>query len=333
MNSRVTIKSIARDLGISHMTVSRALSNHPSVRAETRAQIVARAEELGYVRSAAASAMRGGATGIIGLLLPGIVNEFYARFADTFAKECEAHRQHLFIRLTNDDPAREETALEQLRALQADAVVMVPTPGAASSETASLLKTFNAVQLIRHRVDIGGHGRVLLDDAPPLKQAVRHLAKAGHKRIGYIGATTQFSSGAGRLGAFRSGMEEAGLDIDENLIQTDGPTFASGRAGIAAILDTAKSATAVICGGFEVSNGALEEVMQRGLQMPRDIAFVGYGDPSFYRWIAGGIATVSLPVDDLARRAAQMVAPGVSGDQAAPDVLLPTKLILRRSAG
>lgn len=333
MSSRVTIKSIAKDLGISHMTVSRALTNHPSVRDETRAQIVARAEELGYVRSTVASAMRGSATGIIGLLLPGIVNEFYARFADAFAQQCEARRQHLFIRLTNDEPAREVTALSQLRALQADSVVMVPTPGAASAEAASLLKQFDVVQLIRHRPDIASTGRVLLDDAGPLKAAVRHLAGVGHRRIGYIGATTQFSSGAGRLEAYLTGMTEAGLIVPEDLLHTDRPSFASGRAGLAAILDRPDPATAVITGGFEISNGALEEAMRRGLAMPRDIAFVGYGDPAFYRWIAGGVATVSLPVDDMARRAARMIAPGRGAADAEVSAMLPAELILRPSAG
>ena len=70
---RATIKSIARDLDISHMTVSRALSGNPNVKAGTRALILARAKELGYVKSAAANAMRGGQSAIIGLLLPNIV--------------------------------------------------------------------------------------------------------------------------------------------------------------------------------------------------------------------------------------------------------------------
>lgn len=207
---RVTIKSIAQDLGISHMTVSRALSNHPSVRDETRRKILKRAEELGYVRSAAASAMRGGATGIIGLLLPTLANEFYARFANAFALECESRGQHLFIRLTADDPEREAAALTQLRALQADAVVMVPAPGPATEEARELLSAFRVVQLIRYREEIGNAGRVLLDDAGPIGEAARHLAAAGHRRIGYIGASTTMSSGAGRLAAFEAGLASAG---------------------------------------------------------------------------------------------------------------------------
>ena len=82
---RATLKSIARDLNVSHMTVSRALSGHPNVKAETRDLILARAHELGYVKSFAANAMRGDPTAIVGLLLPNIVNEFYARFANTLA--------------------------------------------------------------------------------------------------------------------------------------------------------------------------------------------------------------------------------------------------------
>ena len=91
---RVTIKSIARDLGLSHMTVSRALSGHGNVHPDTRDKVLARAREVGYVRSSAANAMRGDPTGIVGLLLPNIVNEFYARFANTLALLCADRTSH-----------------------------------------------------------------------------------------------------------------------------------------------------------------------------------------------------------------------------------------------
>ena len=129
MSGRVTIKSIAEDLGISHMTVSRALSNHPNVLKETREAVLKRARELGYVKSAAARAMRGDETRIVGLLLPNIVNEFYARFANTMALACEAQSLQLIIHLTGDDPGAEEKALERLHEVQAQGVVMVPSPG------------------------------------------------------------------------------------------------------------------------------------------------------------------------------------------------------------
>jgi LacI family transcriptional regulator len=125
---RVTIKSIAKDLDVSHMTVSRALSGNPNVNAETRALIVARATELGYIKSSAAMAMRGDPTAIIGLLLPNIVNEFYARFANALGIHCAAMGLDLVIHLTNDDPELEQKSLLRLQALQAATVILVPAP-------------------------------------------------------------------------------------------------------------------------------------------------------------------------------------------------------------
>ena len=121
MSERITIKTIASDLGVSHMTVSRALSGHPSVRRETREAIVKRAAELGYTRNAAARAMRGDGTQIVGLLLPNILNEFYARFANSLALACEEGGYHLIIHLTNDDALVERQSLGRLREVQAEA--------------------------------------------------------------------------------------------------------------------------------------------------------------------------------------------------------------------
>jgi LacI family transcriptional regulator len=88
-------------------------------------------------------------------------------------------------------------------------------------------------------------------------------------------------------------------------------------------------ATAMVTAGFEISNGALDACLELGLSFPGDIAFVGYGDPASYRWLAGGITTVSLPVEDLARAAIRL-AMG-AGDTNGP-ARFPARLVRRASA-
>ncbi|KUF09877.1 LacI family DNA-binding transcriptional regulator [Pseudoponticoccus marisrubri] len=303
MPTRVTIKSIARDLGISHMTVSRALSNHPNVQKETREAVLKRAEELGYVRSAAATAMRGDRMRIVGLLLPNIVNEFYARFADTMAMACEEAALHLTIHLTRDDIDAETQALRRLQELQARAVVMVPTPGQSQAGRPHL-QAMRVLQLIRER-DIGQPvPTVQVDDAGAIRDAVLHLAAAGHRRIGYIGATPALSSGRVRLAAYRTGLAAAGLSEEAPLVITGAPTAETGRAGLHRLLE---SATATVCGGFEISNGALIALLSAGQRPDGPFGFVGYGDPSFYSWIGAGVSTVSIPVDALAHCAVELL--------------------------
>ena len=330
MSGRVTIKSIARDLGVSHMTVSRALSDHPNVRPELRRSIRDRAAELGYVRSAAASAMRGDGAPVVGLLLPGLVNEFYARFADAFGRCCEDLELHLTIHLTNDDAERERLSIRRLRELDAGAVVMVPTRGAAAT-LESLPPDMRIIHLIRRGSRPRRANALLVDDGVSIAEAVSHLAAAGHVRIAYIGAGRTLSSGRERLRAYTEAVQRHDLDPDPALVRTEPPSFDMGRTSALTLVRGKARPTALVCGGVEMSNGALDACLGAGLSLPDDLAFVGYGDPSFYRWIHGGISTIALPVDELVREAASMLVPGEAAS-GVRKVSLPTSLVLRRSA-
>jgi|GEM_PF-1082256 len=313
MPSRATLKSIAKDLGISHMTVSRALSGNPSVHKETRDKIVRRAQELGYVKNAAATAMRGDATKIVGLLLPNIVNEFYARFANAMADACEDQSLHLIIHLTNDDFVQECRALDRLREVQAMAVILVPTPRV-SGQRAALPSDMKAVQLIRQQHDFENATSVLVDDHMAISAGVQHLAKSGHSAIGYIGGGVELSTGRSRLNAFRHGLSQAGLSERPELVFTETPSFEMGRRNAEKII-ASETATGIVCGGVEISNGALSVLMDRGVIPSSEVGFVGYGDPSYYSWLGGGISTVGLPVDELAQKAVSIVGTDHPKDQ------------------
>ncbi|WP_372574327.1 LacI family DNA-binding transcriptional regulator [Ruegeria jejuensis] len=323
--SRVTIKSIANDLGISHMTVSRALSNSPNVQKETREAVQKRARELGYVKSAAAMVMRGDAPKIIGLLLPNIVNEFYARFANDMATACDAHSFQLIIHLTGDDVATQQQALDRLQEVQASSVVMVPAPHQ-TGQDAPIAGTMRVIELIRQSSNTSQTSGILVDDGPAIRAAVKHLASAGHTKIAYIGANRELSSGRTRLGAFLTGADEARIDVTPDMIHTGTPSFAMGHAQAKAILE-AGCATALLCGGFEISNGALSAVIDETKHSRKKIAFIGYGDPSFYAWIGNGVSTIQVPVTELANCAVDLI---VNHDQ--PQFVptsFPAELIIR----
>lgn len=332
--SRVTIKTIARDLGISHMTVSRALSDSANVSGETRDAVQRRARDLGYVRNAAALAMRGAGPGVVGLLLPNITNEFYARFANTMALACDARSLQLIIHLTNDNVAAEARALARLREVQAGVVVMVPAPGEVGpGEVEPGAPDMPVIELIRQRTSLGRGPAVLVDDVPAIGAAIRHLASAGHRQIGYIGANPALSSGRMRLDAVIAAARDAGIALPVGLVRTGAPSFQMGHRQARALVE-AGAATAILCGGVEISNGALSALMDSGAAAA-DVAFIGYGDPSFYAWINGGITTIRVPVEQLAEGAAQMIAallPGPGGAGAAGGlaaICLAAELVIR----
>ena len=332
MQKRVTIKSIARDLNISHMTVSRALSGSPLVRETTRKMVELRAAELGYVKSAAATAIRGAGAGIVGLLLPTLANEFYARFANCFAMHCETAGLQLIIHLTADRTEQERRSLVKLREVQAAAVVLVPTPGFDPIEFAHA-DDMQVIHLIRKGEAPQNRCMALVDDRVAIIGAVGRLVESGHRHIAYIGGATTLSSGSERLSAFISGLHEAGLTPRPELLQTGAPSFELGYTK-AADLAAEGSATALVCGGFEISNGAVNGLLDQNIRLPDQIAFVGYGDPACYRWLEGGISTISIPVERLASETARLIQ-SVKGHQQSrtPQRTVRAEFVVRRSCG
>lgn len=298
---RVTIKSIARDLGISHMTVSRALSGNEHVNAQTRQRVQAYAEKVGYIRSSAASAMRGDPTAIIGLLLPNIVNDFYARFANSLGLMCAEAGLDLVIHLTGDDAEREAHCLTRLQALQARLVLRVPAPSDGS--TPALAKSLpSTINLIRQSTEQPGVGELLIDDAPAIHQAITRLHQRGCRRIAYLGGADNLSTGRQRFRAFRDGLAAHGLSLHDALVQTGTPMADMGHERMQHLLDAPEPPDGVVCGGFEISDGALRACLQRQVRLPETLAFVGYGDPGFYQWLAGGVSSIALSAQEVARQ-------------------------------
>ncbi len=312
------------------MTVSRALGDHPNVTKETREAVQKRAQEVGYVRSAAARVMRGDGTNIVGLLLPNITNEFYAHFANSLANECDAVGQQLIIHLTDDDLNKENEAVNRLQQVQADTVIMVPCP-TRGEVSATPVRNMRVIQLIRTRVVEGGCSSVLVDDASALSGAVAHLAGLGHRDIAYLGANLSMSSGRNRYDAYARGMKAAGLPLKDDHIHTGAPSFEMGVAAAREVLQHT-NATAMICGGFEISNGALKMILSKGQATSDRISFVGYGDSPLNKWVNGGITTISIPVQDMANEAAKLLAgPPPNLTDGKGQHLLSAKLLIRNS--
>lgn len=312
------------------MTVSRALSGSEHVSAETRQTIIEHAQSIGYVRSSAASVMRGDSTAIVGLLLPNIINEFYARFANHLGILCAEAGFDLVIHLTNDDWQQETKSLIRLQSLQACVVLRVPAPRS-SDQPVNRVNDFKLINLIRTQDDHVSEGSLIIDDSPSIESAVEHLVKKGYERIAYIGAAEVLSSGRRRLQAYTEALKSCGLPIDAGLVCTGSPGFDMGRDRMTHLLDMKDAPDALVCGGFEISNGALETCLARHLQLPDQLAFVGYGDPACYRWISGGITTIALSEQQLACVAIRMLQDCAS-NRAVSSQTIAAELILRHSA-
>ena len=327
-----TLVDIARELGLSHSTVSRALNDHPRIHADTKARVREAAALAGYVVNSSARSLRGEPSSLVGLVVPEIRNLFYTDVSRQVAETLVQSTLQLVLAVTSDDPAREYQQVRALAEARAAGVILVPSI-APMSETLRLLASMNVIQLFRRDRRLKADS-LRLDDLDATWQATRHLIDLGHARIAYLGTEANRSTGAGRLKGFDKACRSAGLKIPDRHITLGPGDAAFGEHGMKTLFAGRHRPTAVVVGGVEQVLGCLAWVKRQGMSVPQDLSIVGFGDSPWFELVHGGMTTMRLPVAEVADAAARLVLERAASRESKPvELTFSSQLVVRGSTG
>ena len=202
----VTIHDVAREAGVSHTTVSRALNNKGELNPETRARILAVAERLHYVPSSVAQALASGATKTLGLIITNSASPVYA--AIVHAIEGAAHAVGYGLLLCNSAEDQEQAlrCLAMLQSKQVDGLILAPAQ--TDRRDIALLQRSGIpfVLLLRYFSDLRTD-YVVVDNLEAGRLMTDHLLQRGHRRIGHVAGPPHMSSSVGRLDGYRQALE------------------------------------------------------------------------------------------------------------------------------
>ena len=332
----ITIKDIAEHLGLSHPTVSRALRDMPSVRAETRERVKQAAQALGYIPNSGARMLRRTRSELIGVVFPDIQNDFYSATTTVVASHFLAHGYKLVLASSEDEADTELKHIQSLREARVAGIIIAPSVRI-SDESIALLDAIPCVQLLRHHPGLPAPA-VLIDEHRGALLATRHLIAQGHQRIGLITGHVALSTGHARQAGYREAMAEAGLSADEDLICQGSPRADFGARMMAHLLDLAQPPTAVVVASSQPMLGVLAVIQKHGIRVPDALALAGYHDPKWFALWGPGISTIRLPVHEMATTAASLLldllhpADGRANAPQRPDHVLVPRLVARGSS-
>ena len=329
----ITIKDISKKLGISVSTVSKALNGYPDVSEVTRERILEMARQLDYHPNTAAQSLRRRHTNKIGLLMTysvASVSEFLSQLVigAALAAEKEGFNLVLYTSITNQ--------LDQItricRAREVDGLLV--TWATQVEKTIALLERESIPFVsIARRVANYNVSCVVADNKQGALMLTRHLISQGHRRIGFTPMPNLRETNLDRLAGYQQALSEANIPFDENLLSSPiSPTTGTRHGAINDLLNVPDPPTAIFAFNDYVAIEALQVVADRGLRVPEDLAIVGFDGTYTSQVTNPPITTVLQPVQDIGRRAAELLLAHITDNNQPPhQIILPVELIPRQS--
>jgi len=341
--SRPTQRQIAEEIGISRTTVSLVLNDVPDVRvsSETRQRILKVAHRLNYYPDAAARRLASGKTRTIALVWhrgpdPTYRDAFLPGLLQGITRAARHYGYHVLFRpIEPDEP--DDSYVELARGRHTDGLIL---SGPRFDDPYLLQLNREDFPLVLHgRLPDANLPSVDVDNVHGALSATRHLLSLGHRHIGMItNAPLAYAASRQRLEGYRQALEQAApscnTTYDENLVQYGNFDEESGQAAMDRLLAREEQLTAIFIASDMVAMGALRAIWKRGLQVPDDIAIVGFDDITAARFIQPALTTVKVPTFSLGWSAAELLIHTIEQDK--PEqlhVLLNTELVIRESCG
>ncbi|MDQ7829202.1 MAG: LacI family DNA-binding transcriptional regulator [Armatimonadota bacterium] len=327
MTRPATIVDVAARAGVSPATVSRVLNGTPHpVRPEVRARVLQAARGLGYLPNMVARSLLRRATSAVGLLVPDVSNPYYAVILRGI--EDAAWQRGLAVILCNTDrrPERQRAALQMLAERRVDGLVVAG--GAFGPADLTVLGgRLPVVAIGRHPARVPS---VRVDNVAAGALATRHLLALGHRRIACLVGPAGSTSARDRLTGYRRALRHAGVRVASRYVVPADFTPAGGRRGVERLWAQGPPPTALVAPNDQAAVGAIRALYERGVGVPGDVSVVGFDDTPLAAVTVPALTSVHIPMDELGRRALELLLQLRDGG-AGRGVVLRPRLIVRES--
>jgi LacI family transcriptional regulator len=332
MPGRITMAHVAREAGVSLMTVSRVINNKEGVSQVTRERVQAVVERLDYHPSNIARGLVTKRTGTLGLVVPDIANPFFAEVARGAEYVAYNAGYNVFLCNTGEDIQRELDVLRSLEEKRVDGVV-VCSSRLDDGELEEAVASHPAAVLVNRRLESDDVGIVVIDDVAGGQMATQHLLKAGHRSIGFLAGPPTSRSGHWRAVGYRAALAAAGAEYNSEWTRYCFPMVNGGREMARHLLSTHPELTALFCYNDLVAVGALQACADLDRTVPDDMAIVGFDDIPLAALVIPSLTTCRVLRYELGSEAMRLLLDKIDdqSDEGSDEIVLQPELVVRES--
>jgi LacI family transcriptional regulator len=330
----VRMKDIARDLGVSLMTVSKALRSHTDISEETRQRVLSRMRELNYQPDWIARSMVTRRTYLVGLVLPDLMHSFFAEVATGVARRLQPSGYQIVISNTEEDPETESRNVEALTSRKVDGLIIASAHRNGNLNYFRSLDRSGTPYVLIDRLIAGVNANYVgVKDEDLGAMATEHLIAQGAKRIAHIRGPA-VSTAKGRLRGYRRALERRGITIRPEYIVPGQFGDSGGYSAMLLLLKLSPRPDAVFCYNDPVAAGAIKAVLEAGIKVPEEIAIIGAGNVHYSDLLRVPLSTVDQSSSLIGERAAELLSQCIDAKTPPPPqrIFLPPRLVVRDSS-
>ena len=333
ISKHTTIIDIARKLGISTSTVSRALSDHPDVDNDTKKRVQKIAKVLHYTPNPIAQSLRSNRTMTIGVIVPEIKHDFFSSAISGIEEIAYKSGYTIILCQSNESYEREVINTNLLMRQRVAGIVVSITQNTKSGDHFNdLLKRRMPLVFFDRVCESVKTSKVIIDDYKSAFDAVTYLIGKGYKRIAHFGGPKELGICKKRLSGYLDALRQAQLPTQTEIIRYGGLHEQDGYSSMDHLLSENAIPDAIFAVNDPVAIGAYQRIKEAGLNIPNDVAIMGFSNNRITTMVNPQLTTVDQPSFEMGRKSAEILINIIEDKMLEPTILiLDTKLIERGS--
>jgi Transcriptional regulators len=332
-HKRISLKDIAKELGLSISTVSRALNGHPEISEAVVQRVKALAEQWNYSPNPFAMGLLRSNTKILGVIVPDIVTHFYSSIISGIEHVARENGYYILISTSHESVEKEKEVVENLLKTRVEGIIACLSQETITFDHFLKLADYDTPVVFFDRVCLPEKfSTVTANNRQSAYTLTGHLIQNNSQRIAYLGGPAHLSISRERKNGYLGALAKNKLPVDKQLILEDKMSFEAGVEWVNRLLDLPHPPDAFFCMNDMLSFAAIREIKRRGLRIPQDIVIGGFSDEFHSTFIEPSLTAISHPTFEMGCRACELMFDRLRGDKSVRQVTVDCSLEVRDSS-
>ncbi len=328
-----SLKDLAKALGVSIPTVSRALKDSPEISSELRTKVKKLAKEMNYRPNPFAMSLRKNTPRIIGVVVPDIVTHFFASILNGIENMAVANGYFVIITTSHETYEYEKRNIENLVNMRVEGIIACLSQETRDYSHLAALKEINMPLILFDRVCLTDQfSSVVADGVQSAQMATQHLLDTGSKRVAFIGGAIHLVFETIRKHGYLEALRDNHIPIEKELVICRKIDYEEGKIATETLLSLPQPPDAILAMNDTLAFAAIEVIKEHRLRIPEDIAIIGYTDEQHANYVEPKLSAVSHQTYKMGETACRLLIDQIKGDKTVRQITIPTNLQIRESS-